>query len=84
MSLGVDRGVRNYCGRHRFRGENVKFPLPKIEPAAGVEKRFPRAQLKITQHFPMFVGPAKKAGGFPTVDLETETEAVPALGARQN
>jgi hypothetical protein len=62
----------------RFRVENPKLPFPEIHSSTSVEKRLPRTQLKIPQDCPMHPRPAEKTGELLTVNVETETEALPA------
>ena len=62
----------------RFRVEKSELPFPKIDSSASVEKRLPRAQSKILQGFPLCLRLTEKAGELLTVNVETETKAIPA------
>jgi hypothetical protein len=64
--------------------EQPEFPFPKIQPTRGVEKRFPRPQLKIPQGCPLCLRPSEEADEFLAVDVKAETEAIPAKNGAED
>src|SRR6516225_4602889 len=64
--------------------QNPELPFPKIQPSPRVEKCLPRPQLKIPQGCPVCLRPSEKAGVFLAVNVEAETEAIPAEKATKD